>query len=408
MTTHSAPTTAIPDHVPSHLAENFPLVMGRYSDENPFDRMVPEACEGPDVAYALDIVPGGGSAWILRRKEDLHALYFDTEHFSSKGYSSFAKFIGESWNQVPTELDPPEHTLFRVALNPLFSPPKMAKMEDDIRRRARHLIDQFKDKGQCELMGDFCFPFPVAIVLDLMNLPQSRMDEFRLWEHMMVHTSDFATLSQGARLVTDYLRGVIAERKENPGEDLISYAIQARVDGRPMTDDELIGYAFNLFIGGLDTVSANIGNQVRYLAGNPAHQHFLRDNPGAIKGAVEEFMRVFASVTTFRTCVKEAVIHGVVIKPGDKVATCTTLAGRDAAAYPNPHQVILDRNPNHVSFAVGPHFCLGVHLARRELRIALEELLSALPPFAIAPDARIESQVGGIIQPTTLPLVWPA
>src|SRR5690606_40398995 len=137
--------------------------------------------------------------------------------------------------------------------------------------------------------------------------------------------------------------------------------------------------AFNLYIGGLDTVSANIGNQVRYLASNPAHQQFLRDNPEAIKGAVEEFMRVFAAVTTFRTCVKETRIRGVTIKPGDKVATCTTLAGRDGEAYDNPHEVIFDRNAPHVSFAVGPHFCLGVHLARRELRIALEELLAALP-----------------------------
>ncbi|KJS05061.1 MAG: cytochrome P450 [Gammaproteobacteria bacterium BRH_c0] len=406
MTSPSSQAASIPAHVPADLVESFPLVMGQYSAENPFARIVPEACKGPDVAYALDIVPGGGSAWILRRKEDLHALYFDTEHFSSKGYSSFAKFIGETWNQVPTELDPPEHTLFRVALNPLFSPPKMMKMEDDIRHRARHLINQFKDRGSCELMGDFAFPFPVAIVLDLMNLPQERMDEFRLWEHMMLHTGEFSVLQEGARLVTTYLRGVIAERKKNPGEDLISYAINAKVDGRSMTDDELIGYAFNLYIGGLDTVSANIGNQLRYLAEHPEQQQYLRDNPAAIKGAVEEFMRVFAAVTTFRTCIKETTIRGVTIKPGDKVATCTTLAGRDGEAYDNPHEVIFDRNAPHVSFAVGPHFCLGVHLARRELRIALEELLAALPAFSIEPGAQIESQLGGIIQPKILPLRW--
>lgn len=396
----------IPDHVPPELVEEFPLYMGRYVDEDPFERMVPQACEGPAVSYATNVYPGNGPAWVMRRKADLNAVFFDNEHFSSKGYSSFASYIGETWNQVPTELDPPEHTLFRAALNPLFSPPKMMALEDDIRARGRAMIDKFKDSGRCELMSEFAFPFPVAIVLDMMRLPQEKMREFLQWERMLLHTGEVSVLTEGVRNVTTYLREVIAERKENPGEDLISYAIEMEVDGRKMNDAELIGYAFNIYIGGLDTVSANIGNQVRYLAKNPEQQAQLRDNPALIKGAVEEFMRAFAAVTTFRTCIKETELSGVRIMPGDKVAMCTTVAGRDAEAYENPHQVILDRAQGHLSFGVGAHFCLGVHLARRELRIALEELLAGLPSFEIEPGATISSQAGGIIQPETLPLRW--
>lgn len=400
-------TKAVPDHIPSHLVEEFPLVLGRYVEENPWDTAVPAACEGPDAAYAVGIYPGeGAGAWLFRRNEDLRKIFFDTEHFSNRGWSSFARFIGESWNQVPTEMDPPDHTKFRMALNPLFSPPRMAKLEDDLRRRARDLIAKFKDKGECQLMTEFAFPFPVAVVLDLMDLPQERLWDFQKWEAGLLHSGELPVIQEATRNVVEYLREVIEERKKNPGDDLISAAIKSEVDGRKWTDDELVGYGFNLFIGGLDTVTANISNQVRYLAENPDRQRELRENPALIGSAVEEFMRVFAAVTTFRVCVKETQVAGVTVKPGDKVAMCTTVAGRDPQAFESPHEVRFDRKPSHISFAVGPHFCLGIHLARRELRIALEELLAALPEFRIKPGAKILSQVGGIIQPKQVPLVW--
>jgi len=399
---------SIPDHVPAQLVESdFPLVMGRYTEQNPWQTVVPGACEGPEAAYVLGVVPGEGTgAWLFRRNDDLRHVFFDTEHFSSKGYSNFARFIGENWNQVPTEQDPPDHTHYRMALNPLFSPPRMAKLEDNLRMRARNLIDQFKDKGECNLMTDFAYPFPVAVVLDMMELPQERIWEFQKWEHGLLHSGELSVIQEATRNVVDYLREVIAERKANPGGDLISAAIKSEVNGRKWTDDELLGYAFNLFIGGLDTVTANIGNQVRYLAENPDRQQQLRENPALIPGAVEEFMRAFAAVTTFRNCVKETELAGVTVKPGDRVAMCTTVAARDPQAFENPHEIRFDRKPAHASFGVGPHFCLGVHLARRELRIAHEELLAALPEFTIKPGETISSQMGGIIQPTRLPLVW--
>ena len=119
-------------------------------------------------------------------------------------------------------------------------------------------------------------------------------------------------------------------------------------------------------------------------------------------------MRAYAAVTTFRTCVKETEIQGVRILPGDKVAMSTTLAGRDPQEYERPNEVILDRKPRHVSFAYGPHLCVGMHLARREMRIALEEFLAAVPEFRIADGATISCHLGGMIQPSTLPLVWAA
>ncbi|MEC9358149.1 MAG: cytochrome P450 [Pseudomonadota bacterium] len=399
---------AIPDHVPHGLVEvDFPLVMGRYTDTNPWHEIVPSACEGPDATYALGIVPGGrGGAWLFRRNEDLRHIFFDLEHFSSKGYSNVAGFIGESWNQVPTEIDPPEHGKYRVALNPLFSPVKMKSLEESLRFRARSLIERIKHKGGCELMSDFAYPFPVAVVLDMMGLPQERIWEFQKWAQGVLHSGDFSVMRDSVRSSVDYLRAVIAQRRQEPGDDVVSAVMTSQVDGRRWSDDELLGYAFNLFIGGLDTVTANIGNHIRHLAENPQHQQFLREQPERIPEALEEFMRAFAAVTTFRTCIKQTSVAGVDIRPGDRVAMCTTVASRDRQSFDHPHDVRLDRKPSHTSFGLGPHLCLGIHLARREMRIAYEELLAALPPFSINPGEPIRSQMGGIIQPFRLPLTW--
>lgn len=399
--------TAIPAHVPAELVtHDFPLVFGKFSDDDPWETMLPGVCSGPDAIYATNLFPGRGPAWIFRRMKHQRAIFMDTQRFSNKAFSALSHIIGEDWDLVPAELDPPEHTQMRGFLNRQFSPPAMAKLEDQARTAARHCLDSFRERGECELMADYAFPFPVSVVLDMLNLPQERMDEFLEWEHMIMDMGDMDGVQRAIRSVTDYLRGLIEERKKNPGTDLVSQAIAAEIDGQKLSDDRLIGYFFNLYIGGLDTVSASIGNHLRHLAAHPEQQQYLRDHPERIGDAVNELMRLYAPATIYRTCVEESEIGGVTIKPGDKVAMITALPCRDENAYPNPHEYQLDRGSHHVAFGNGAHACLGIHLAKRELRIALEEFLNAIPPFRIRPGARISNLVGGVIQPTTLPLVW--
>jgi cytochrome P450 len=298
------------------------------------------------------------------------------------------------------------HGKYRSVLNPLFAPKKMQAMEANVRAAARRCIDKLKERAGCEFMQEFAFPFPVSVFLDLIDLPQERMSEFQSWEYALLHVPDMKVVSDAVRNVVGYLREVMAERRRNPGDDFISYGIKAEIDGRRFTDDELIGYCFNLFIGGLDTVSSNIILQFRHLAENPEHQARLRSEPAMIPAAVEEFLRAYAAVTTFRTCVKETQIRGITIKPGDKVAMSTTLANRDPQEFDAPDEVRLERQPAHISFAYGPHRCIGSHLARREMVIAMEEFLGAIPAFRLEPGVEIETHLGGIIQPNVLPLVW--
>jgi cytochrome P450 len=335
----------------------------------------------------------------------LRDLYFDTEHFSNKDFAPFAGLIGETWGNVPAETDPPMHGLYRAFVNPIFTPKAMAKLEVNIRRTAIEYIETFKAKGECEFMTDFAFEFPIKVFLELMGLPLDRTKEFLEWEMGLLHNHDMGKIADATRAVVGYLRGEIADRRKNPTDDLITYGVQAEIDGRPLTEDEVLGFAFNLFIGGLDTVSTHIGLQFRHLATHVEDQKTLRENPAMIPDAIEEMMRAYAAVTTFRTCKKEIDFKGVKMMPGDKIAMSTTIVGRDPQEYERPNEVILDRRPKHVTFAFGPHLCVGMHLARREMRIAMEEVLRLIPEFHVKPGHALLSHMG-MIQPVDLPLVW--
>ena len=402
----NAESAILPAHVPAHLVRDYPLLFGRVTDENPYETMIPRIHEGPEVFYALNAYPGDRPAWIVRRMEDLRKVYFDTEHFTNAVPGPFASMIGESWTQVPFESDPPKHALYRAFVNPLFTPKAMAKLETRIRGYAREYIEGFKPNGSCEFISDFAFEFPIKIFLELMGLPLELTSQFLKWEMGLLHESDPKVMAASARNVVDYLRGEIAARKANPTDDILSYGVTAQIEGRGLTDDELVGFAFNLFIGGLDTVSTNMASQFRHLAENTEHQAVLRANPAMIPNAIDECMRAYAAVTTFRTCSRETEIRGVKIMPGDKVAMSTSISGRDPEEYDRPNEVILDRKPRHVSWGYGPHLCVGMHLARREMRIAMEEFLTIIPEFRIAPGAKIRFHLGGMIQAETLPLVW--
>jgi len=361
--------------------------------------------DGPDIFYAPHAYPGATPAWIVRRMEDLRKIYFDTETFSSKDFSPFAKLIGETWTNLPAEIDPPDHAKYRAFVNPLFTPAAMAKLENKIRGYAVDYIEGFRESGNCEFMSDFAFEFPIKVFLELMDFPLSNTKQFLEWETGLLHSLDLETIATATRNVVGFLREEIEARRKQPRDDMISYALSVEIEGRKLNDDELVGFAFNLFIGGLDTVSTNMGLHFLHLARNPQDQVFLRENPKRIPHAIDEMMRAYAAVTTFRTCTKETEFGGVKMMPGDKVAMSTTLAGRDPEAFPKPEEIRFDRSPRHVSFGFGPHMCVGMHLAKREMRIAIEEFVTRIPEFRVKSDHEIEYHLG-MIQPVTLPLVW--
>jgi cytochrome P450 len=374
--------------------------------ENPYETIIPAIHEGPAVFYA-DNVTLNRPGWVVRRSEDLRRIFSDGENYHKRGNTGFARMIGEDWDIIPTELDPPVHTAYRAALNPLYAPSQMIKLDGKVRERARDLIATFKDKGECEFVQDFAILFPITIFLEMIDLPLERLGQFLEWENQLIRGTDQDVQSASVRAVKELLMETIAQRRKNPGDDLISKTMALEIDGRKWNDMEVFGHCFNLYIGGLDTVTANLGLHFRHLADNPHDQQTMRENsPAQNVIAVEELLRAYAVTSNIRIVSKEHQIGGHTLLPGDVVSVSSALAGRDPEAYDNPQDIRLDRKPTHVTLGHGIHRCLGQHLARRELQTAIEEFVKVIPTFSIQEGYRVPYNLGNVLGVTELPLRW--
>jgi cytochrome P450 len=309
---------------------------------------------------------------------------------------------------VSTEADPPVHGEYRKALNSHFSAQKMFAMKDQLRERARALIDKFKNKCECDFIADFSEKYPIFIVLDLLGLPQDRMPEFLKWEKEMLHSNDWEVRGNGVRQVENYLLEEIEARRKEPRDDYISKVLTFEMSDRKWNADEVFGHCFNLYLGGLDTVTSLLGSIFQFLATHPDHQNELRTDRSRIVLAVEELLRAFAPVTPFRIVAKEIEICGQKVMPGEHVAVATPVIGRDPAFYPDPQEVRFDRKAPHMSLGGGIHRCLGMHLARLELQIAVEEFVTTLPEFRIKDGFKVPFYVGvgNILHIPDLKLQW--
>jgi len=257
-----------------------------------------------------------------------------------------------------------------------------------VRELARKLAAQCAAKAECDFVEDFAKPFPVGIFLDLMGLPADNMSRFLEWEALIMR--DKQTRSAAMQQVSVYLQELITERRRNPADDLITFAVQAKVDNRPLTDSELVGVCVLLFIRGPRHRHQQFRLPLPPPGGEPRDQDSLRQNPGLIPSAVEELFRAYAVVNTNRYATRDVEFAGVQIKKGDNVTCSTILASRDPREFENPNQVIFTRSPNpHNAFSFGPHRCLGSHLARREIIVGIEEWLRVIPPFRVKPGAVI-------------------
>jgi len=398
--------TVIPDHISPDMIGDFPLVRGRVSNERPHDIIQRLQDNETRRGWYVPALFADKGAWIFRSLEDNRAVSGNPHHFSNSEAAPFAQMTGGDWRSLPNEYDPPEHASYRALMNPLFTPKKMAALDEKIRHYAEQYVLAFRDTGKCEFMHDFAYKFPINIFMELMGLPQDRVDEFLAWERGLIHGETLEEMVSGARNSVDYLRQEIAEHRARPRDDLIGYALNAEINGRKLTDSELLGFCFNLFIGGLDTVTTHMAFFFRHLAENPHHQAELRQHPDRMDDAIDEMMRAYACSTNQKLCIKDIEIGGIHIRAGEYAAVSGPLAGRDRSAYPDADIVRFDRRPRTISFGFGPHLCVGMHLARRELRFAMEAMLKHLPEFSIEPGVVIKSRLGAIPQPMTLPLVW--
>lgn len=347
-----------------------------------------------------------GGTWVISTAANIRTVLQDPETFISSGNRPFGKALGENWVLIPIDLDPPEHTRMRSFMNPLFSPKRMAALAEKIENRAIELISPLQNEVGCSFIDAFARPYPVTIFLEMFGLPVSEMPRFVGWVEAIIHNQGEVQLN-AMRELRDYLADVIEERRRSPGDDLITQAVTAEIDGKALTYDEIMGMCIMLFMGGLDTVTSSLGFIFRHLAENPDQQELLRKSPEMIPTALEEFLRLYPIITTGRIASRDVEIGGAIIQNGQNVACPLASASRDPAEIEGADKVDLTRFPNrHSAFGFGPHRCIGSHLARRELIVALEQWLKLLPPFRVTPGAELKAKGAGVVALESLPLIW--
>jgi len=394
----------IPDHVPGELVRVINFAFGPGTATAPHQTLA-KLHDGPRTFFNVGD-PFNPPGWVPVRGDDIRAILQDPATFSARKSVRFSELIGEDWDLIPSETDPPEHTVYRTMLNPAFSPKRMQDLDGRARERAMGLIQDLRGQSSCEFMTAFGRAFPVSIFLTLMGLPPANVELFYKWMHDVLHGEDMQTRSSGAAEVAAYLRRVGGERRGQPGDDLISIVVNSKVHGRELNDDEVIGFLFLIFGGGIDTVAASLGFVFLHLARDPDLQAQLRADPTLIPDAVEEFLRRYSLVSVRRRVLRDVEAAGVSMKQGDWVHLMTPLASLDPQAFADPLALDIRRSPNrHTAFSVGPHRCIGSHLARRELVIALEEWLPRLPPFRLAPGEAYRTH-GGLLGVDHLNLEW--
>jgi cytochrome P450 len=344
----------------------------------------------------------------LNRYDDIFWAMRHPEYFTSE---DMHLYLGEQ-PQIPLEVDPPQHTKYRRLLNPQFVPREIEKLEPEVRGTVRELIDGFAGRGSCDFHEELATPLPSSIFLPLMGLPREDLPKFLQWRddnvRPAVEPGDFEGAErirrQASREMNEYFRAAIELRRAEPNDGLLSQIVQWKIDGEPMSERELLGMSHLLLIGGLDTVTATLDCMIAFLATHPDHRREIVDDPDRIPAAVEEMLRWLTPVMVVpRSVAQDVELRGVQLKAGDSVQLVLGAANDDEDEF-GPSEVDFARDPNrHLAFGGSHHLCLGAHLARLELRVALDEFHRRIPNYRIADGAEIHYSLG-IRQAEHLPL----
>ncbi len=408
--TRTTESSFAPAHVPPELAWDNSLARFNSELDDPFIA-ASRLLDGPPLVYARDAAQGR-PGWVIARHALLKEAFIDWEHFSSEGGMDLTMMLGVDWNLNPVNIDPPMHTAFRKVLIPFFTPKAVSHMEEGVRQTCDELIAKFEDcdengRGGCDFVKDFAIPFPSMIFLRLMGMPEDMMDQFFTWEQNLLRCEDPETRVKTGRDVLDYLKFHLEQQKQQPTTPLMESIVNARIlEGRPLKDGEILGMFYTFYLGGLDTVYATLGWSMRHIATHPEFQKQLRDNPDQMDKAVMELLRMFSVVSTQRRVTQDFEWHGVQMRENDLVVMPIFIACRDPEAYPNPHEFELGREEQPLAFASGPHLCLGMHLARRELKIAIQTFLDKFDDIRIPEGAQYEYHAGSTLNVDSLPLEW--
>ena len=356
-----------------------------------------------------------GGTWLPLRHEDVAAVAYDTEHFTSRsvvvsevrpGPEDLPAPIGTA---PPITSDPPFHALARRLLLPAFSPKRIRALEPLTRELCVELLDATAGRPVVDAAVDYAEHIPLRVIVGMLGFPQEDADLFRRFIRMVLEDVDQsaeerrAVVEQGE--LDEYMDARIAEHLADPQDDLTTFLLEAELDGRKLDHDHVRGTMVLLMIAGIDTTWSAIGAALWHLAQHPADRRRLAAEPDLVPTAVEEFLRAYAPVTMARLVAQDFDFRGRELKEGDWLLLPFPAANRDPEIFPDADKVLIDREDNrHAAFGLGIHRGIGSNLARMELRVALEEWLKRYPEFDLADPGAVTWSAGQVRGPRTLPV----
>jgi cytochrome P450 len=404
-----------PDHVPDAVLYDFDMFHDPGLRAGPHDRLLELIRDAPKIFWT----PRNGGHWVFTGHSVVADAARDTDSFSNESIpheqlQAMLAGLPKGTPHVPVPyplmLDPPAHQKYRQPLQPVFSPKTVMTLQDSIRSLACTLIDKFAGEGRCEFMSAIAEPLPVQIFLKMFGLPLEMMPDYRaLVKENFAQQGNSSQTEAMLRLmkVAAIMREEVLARRDQPRDDIISLLWSLEIDGKSVTLQDIENYAVLLFIAGLDTVTNGLGYAACHLAKDQELQTRLRARTSLIPQAVEEMLRRYSFVVVPRRVKKDLVFRGLEMKRDDRVQLHLPAANLDSDAFADPAAYQLNRKGRaHIAFNAGPHRCLGSHLARVELQVFYQELLTRVPQFRLdpaRPPSYLCSQILGIDK---LHLVW--
>jgi cytochrome P450 len=393
-----------PAHVPQHLVFDFDIYADPRIDQDVQGSYARTLEAAPDIFWTCR----NGGHWIVKGFDAITAVVTNPEHFSVREMQ-----IPRVENPpffIPLSLDPPENLPYRRAMMPMFGPVAVKELEPRIREWAASIVDRVAATGSCDFQADVSKLYPVTVFMELMGMDLSRLKEFRqLAEGFFENQNNEAEMMRLSGEIMGTLKALIEEKRANPDDKLMSHFITVDIDGRTMSDDEILAMSFVLFLGGMDTVTNVTGFAYQQLAQMPDVQARLVADPAASASFADEAIRLYGVVNTPRLVVKDIAIGDAQFHAGEMVLNILCLGSRDPRKFNAPNAFDLDRKrAAHLTFSSGPHLCVGHVLGRTELRILTEEWVKRIPSFEAVPGVQHSFRTGTVMALESLPLQWPA
>ena len=392
--------TNIPPHIPPNLVHDFNIYDFEGRDPFVVIRGLHEA-KLPEIFWTRH----NGGHWVGLGAAAISAIVQDAMKFSSaRGLvPDSANFDDTPF--VPLMMDPPQHTVYRNVVAPMFRPNRIAAVKERIRQLTESLVSEIKDRRECEFMSDVAYQMPVIMFLELLELPVEDRATLVDIAHKVIQPGD-GDRANPISLIFDYLRPTVCDRMRNPRSDVISEIARTRIYDRPLELAEVLKLTTTIMLAGIDTTSTSLGYLIRHLADTPMLRQRLIDQPSLIPIAVDESLRRFPPANAGRQTTADFTFRNVEMKKGEYVMWASASHNLDDSVFPDPMKFDIDRKRStNLSFGTGPHFCIGSFLAKMEMKIFLEEWLKSVPHFAVAPGFTIEYIVGMIFGYKQLKLV---